>query len=91
MKRLRIPLTLIVLLLIASSAMAMSSANYRLDWFTPLTTGGGGSASSPAYAVSYSIGQTASSASSSANYRVGLGFWAGGAQFWIHLPIVLRQ
>ena len=41
-ERTAILLTLVALLLLADSAPAMSSTNYRLDWFTPLTGGGGG-------------------------------------------------
>ena len=33
-------------LLLAGSVLAMSSADYRLDWFTPLTGNGGGPAGS---------------------------------------------
>ena len=91
MKQATILLTLIVLLLLAGSAMAMSSTNYRLDWFTPLTSGGGGAASSTNYAVNLTIGQAAIGGSSSANYAVGLGYWYGAAaQYKIFLPIVLR-
>jgi hypothetical protein len=92
-KRLSVTVVAVVLvgLLLAQIVAAMSSPNYRLDWFTPLTTGGGGAAGSASYAVNYSIGQTASNASSSANYRAGLGYWAGFGQYSIHLPLVLRQ
>ena len=82
---------LVVLCLLAGSALAMSSINYRLDWFTPLTGGGGGAASSTNYAVNLTIGQAAIGGSSSANYAVGLGYWYGAAvQYKIFLPIVLR-
>jgi hypothetical protein len=92
-KRLSVTVIAVLLggLLLAQIAAAVSSPNYRLDWFTPLTTGGGGAAGSASYAVDYSIGQTASKASSSANYRVGLGYWAGFVQYSIYLPLVLRQ
>jgi len=91
MKQATILLTLIVLLLLAGSAIAMSSTNYRLDWFTPLTSGGGGAASSTNYAINLTVGQAAIGGSSSANYAVGLGYWYGAAaQYKIFLPIVLR-
>jgi len=83
---------LFVLCLLAGSALAMSSSNYRLDWFTPLTGGGGGAASSANYAVNLTVGQTAIGASSSASYGVGLGYWYGAvAQYKVFLPVVLRQ
>lgn len=77
-------------LLVSQIAVAMTSTNYRLDWFTPLTTGGGGAASSTHYAVAYVIGQTASQSSASANYQAGLGYWAGTVSYRVYLPIVLR-
>ncbi len=46
----------------------MSSANYRLDWYTPLT-GSGGSARSANYAVEFTIGQSATGRISSTAYR----------------------
>lgn len=82
---------LFVLWLLAGSALAMSSSSYRLDWFTPLT-GSGGAASSPSYAINFTVGQTAIGASSSASYGVGLGYWYGAVvQYKVFLPIVLRQ
>jgi len=84
-------LALTAILLLAGSALAMSSTNYRLDWFTPMTGGGGAPASSVSYAVNLTVGQTVIGASSSANYGVGLGYWYGAvAQFRIFLPVVLR-
>jgi hypothetical protein len=84
-------LAVLLCILLTGSALAMSSTNYRLDWFTPLTSGGGGAASSTNYAVNLTVGQTAIGPSSSTNYQVGLGYWYGAAaQYKIFLPIVLR-
>ena len=84
-------LAVLLCILWTGSALAMSSTNYKLDWFTPLTSGGGGAASSTNYAVNLTIGQAAIGGSSSANYAVGLGYWYGAAvQYKIFLPIVLR-
>ena len=85
---------LVVLFLLAGGALAMSSANYRLDWFTPLTGGGGGTASSTNYAVNLTIGQAAIGRSSSANTAAGLGYWYGyGVEppFRVYLPVVLKN
>ena len=90
MKRTFMLLMLTGLLLLVSTASAMSSTNYRLDWFTPLTTGGGGAASSTHYAVNYTIGQTASKASASTHYQAGLGYWAGLVEYRVYLPLVLK-
>ena len=77
-------------LVLAQIASAMSSPNYRLDWFTPLTTGGGGAATSTHYAVDLTIGQTASEASASTRYQAGLGYWAGIITYRVYLPLVLK-
>jgi len=91
-RRMTILLALTAILLLAGSVLAMSSTNYRLDWFTPMTGGGGAPASSASYAVNLTVGQTAIGASSSANYGAGLGYWYGEvAQFRIFLPVVLKN
>ena len=79
-------------LLLAGSALAMSSANYRLDWFTPLTSGGGGPAESASYAVNLTVGQTAIGSASSASYRVCLGYWCGAMGQWrVYLPLITKN
>ena len=82
---------LFVLCLLAGSALAMYSSNYRLDWFTPLTGGGGGMAHSTNYAVNLTIGQAAIGGLSSTHYAVGLGYWYGvEQQLRVYLPIVIK-
>jgi len=79
-------------LLLVGTALAMSSDNYRLDWFIPLTGGGGGPVSSTSYAANFTVGQTAICASSSASYGGCLGYWCGtAAEYKIYLPMVLRN
>ncbi len=91
-RRVTVLLVLTAIFLLAGSALAMLSTNYRLDWFTPMTGGGGGPASSASYAVNLTVGQTAIGASSSANYGSGLGYWHGAAaQYHIYLPLLLRN
>jgi hypothetical protein len=68
---------LVVCLLIVSHALAMSSPNFRLDWFTPMTGAGGGPASSAHFAVNFTVGQTVIGASTSEHYGSGLGYWYG--------------
>jgi len=92
MKRTALLLTIATLLLLAGRALAMSSANYRLGWFVPLTGGGGGPASSTNYAVNFTVGQSAIGMASSTNYGGCLGYWCGGAAgYRIYLPLVLRN
>lgn len=92
-KRLLVAIVLVLLggLLLTQITLAMSSTNYRLDWFTPLTTGGGGAASSAHYALNLTVGQTASDISAGANYQASLGYWSSvTSQMRVYLPIVLR-
>jgi hypothetical protein len=92
MKRRAILLTLLLLLLVVQSASAMGSASYKLNWFTPATSGGGGLANSTHYAVNYSVGQSAIGASDSANYGGMLGFWYGiGAWIKNYVPLIHRD
>jgi hypothetical protein len=91
MKRKVILLTLAVLLLLTSSVLAMSSTNYRLDWFTPLTGGSGGASNSTNYAVNFTVGQSAIGTSSSTNYGGCLGYWCGIREYRVFLPLVLRN
>jgi peptidoglycan/LPS O-acetylase OafA/YrhL len=93
MKRTVLLLALAALLLLAGSTLAMESDNYQLAWFTPLTSGGGGAASSTNYAINLTVGQTAIQASSSANYGACLGYWCGAAEveYEIFLPLLMRD
>ena len=79
-------------LLLVMGVQAMSSANFQLDWFTPLT-GGGGPASSAHYAADVTFGQTVIGPSDSANYQAGLGYWYGaepGTGRHVYLPVIIR-
>ena len=92
MKRTMFLMPLVALLLLAGSALAMESDNYKLDWFTPLTGSGGGAASSANYAINFTIGQTVIGTSDSASYEGCLGYWCGrAAEHKIYLPLVLRN
>jgi hypothetical protein len=77
MKRATILFILVILLLWASNALAISSPNFRLDWFTPMTGAGGGAVSSTHYAANFTVGQTVVGASTSEHYGSGLGYWYG--------------
>jgi hypothetical protein len=92
MKRATFLLALVAFLLLAGSALAMSSDNYQLDWFTPLTASGGGAASSDHYSISFTVGQTVIGTSDSSSYEGCLGYWCGAAAgHRIYLPLVLRN
>ena len=90
MKRITLILVLAVLLILTGGVLAMESANYRLEWFTPLT-GSGGTASSTNYAVNITVGQSANGTGSSTNYEACLGYWCGSEiEYAIYLPLVMR-
>ena len=92
MKRTTFLLALAALVLLTGSALAMSSDTYRLDWFTPLTSGGGGAASSEHYAVNLTVGQSAIGTSDGTDYNACLGYWCGTAvEHRVYLPLVLRN
>jgi hypothetical protein len=81
---------LIVLLLVTTSVLAMSSANFGLDWHTALM-GSGGASQSGQYAVNVTVGQSAISAAQGSNYRVGMGYWSGLLpNFPLYLPVIRR-
>lgn len=91
MKRITLSLILIICLLIASNALAGSSENYRVDWFTPMTSNGGGTVSSANYTASYTVGQSAIGTSSSGNHEVCVGFWCEAlSMIKIYLPLILK-
>lgn len=91
-KRRILPLLLgaLCLFLIAHSVLAMSSTNYRLDWFTPLT-GSGGPASSTNYTVNVTVGQTAIGLSASTSYAGCLGYACDSGASRLYLPLVIRN
>jgi hypothetical protein len=91
MKRSTFLVAVVALLLLAGSALAMESENYRLDWFT-LMTGGGGVADSANYAASFTVGQSVIGATSSSSHEGCLGYWCGTAiDYRTYLPLVLRS
>ena len=67
----------ILVLSLAVNVLAMSSSGYKMDWYVPVTSGGGGEASSANYTVNFTVGQSVIGPSSSASFRSGLGYWYG--------------
>jgi hypothetical protein len=91
-RRLSGAILLLCVLALAGNALAMRSDHYGLDWFTPLTGGGGGPSGSAHYAANFTIGQTALGAAQSAHYAAGLGYWYGvGEGVQIYLPLVVKN
>ncbi|MGB9593551.1 MAG: hypothetical protein ACPL7R_05390 [Anaerolineae bacterium] len=82
----------LVAVALALGAVAMTSSNYRLDWFTPGTSSGGGTSTSSNYVAHITVGQTAIGTMSSSNYKVNLGYWYGLVRiFWRFLPAVMED
>jgi hypothetical protein len=79
----------LLLALLAQSASAMSSPAYRIDW-NNLLSGGGRLSSSASYQVDLTVGQTASRTSSTSQYQIQLGYWAGLVQSPIFIPSVKK-
>ena len=91
MRRVAPVLTLTALLPLTGSAIAMDSAGYKLEWFTP-ATGSGGEASSSNHSVSFTVGQSAIGASSSGSHEGCLGYWCRDLlENRCYLPLVLRN
>ena len=89
-KRMAILSGLIVALLVVSSALAMSSPNFRLDW--NVGSSGGGPASSTTYQANITIGQTATGASTSASYAAELGYWSAFPfESEAYLPLIAKD
>jgi hypothetical protein len=91
-KRLLVAIIVVLLggLLLAQIVLAMSSTNYKLDWYTPLTSSGG-PATSTNYAGNFSVGQSVIGYATSTGYTAGLGYWYGAAgQYKIYLPIIMK-
>jgi len=90
--RILLLLGLAACLVFASSASADSSENYRIDWIVPLSSAGGGPASSAHYAMNYTIGQSVVGPSASESYAGTLGYWYQEVIDWlIRLPAVFRD
>jgi hypothetical protein len=91
-KRFMVLCAVLALALLASvAALAMSSLSYQLNWFVPLSGGGGGRSSSPSYTADFTVGQTVARSSASASYQAGLGYWYGiENRFILFLPALQK-
>ena len=80
----------ILLVLFASTALAMGSTHYRIDWFT--VDGRGGVAQSAHYRLELTVGQNpVETEVSSSQYQACLGYWCGiWDGFRILSPLILR-
>lgn len=85
-------MALALLLLLCSYILAMSSPSFQLNWLVPVSSSGGGTASSVTYTTNLTIGQTVIGSAASDSYEVGLGYWPGVQEtHQLYLPIVVNQ
>jgi hypothetical protein len=83
-------LLLLCLSTLAAPAQAMQSADYKLEWFTPLT-GSGAYMTCADNRLHLTVGQAVIGAASSATVNDCLGFWCGaGGDYYIMLPLITR-
>ncbi len=93
MKRISILVGLIIVLVFAGTALAMSSTHYQVNWSTSLTGSGGGDSNSTHYAAQFTVGQTGTGTTSSSHYNACLGYWceAGRLGYKTSMPLMLRR
>lgn len=90
--KLRLVLTITLLLLFTLPVLAQSGGGYDLSWST--TDGGGGSSSGGSFSLSGTIGQPDAGVMSGGAFTLAGGFWGGGAvtisELQLYLPAILR-
>ena len=90
--KLRILLTVALLLLFTLPVLAQSGGGYDLSWST--TGGGGGSSAGGAFSLSGTGGQPDAGVMSGGAFTLAGGFWGGGAvtitELHLYLPAILR-
>ncbi len=82
-------LAFLLLLLPPSSGTAMFSANFRLDWFAPMT-GTGGASTSLNYNMDLTVGQTVTGPAASTGFAVKLGYWQTWQPVTVYLPVAVK-
>ena len=80
---------IMLLFIVASTALAQTGSGYDLTWST--LDGGGGSSSGDGYSLSGTIGQADAGTLSGGGYTLNGGFWGGAVlNYNIYLPLVLK-
>jgi len=90
--KLRITLTVALLLLFTLPVLAQSGGGYDLSWST--TDGGGGASSGGIFSLAGTAGQADVGVMSGGAFTLAGGFWGGGAvtipELHLYLPAILR-
>jgi hypothetical protein len=85
-----VALTIVLLLVLASTSGAGGSTQYAIEW--DVVSASGTPMTSSSYGLAGTIGQPAEEVSSSSNYVLCAGYWCGiDVDYAIYLPIVLRD
>ncbi len=88
--KLRLILTITLLLLFTLPVLAQSGGGYDLSWST--TDGGGGSSAGGVYSLTGTAGQADAGVMSGGEFTLTGGFWKGGiaaiTQLEIYLPLI---
>ncbi len=80
-------------LLVLGTGVALAAGDYDLSWWTQ--DGGGGDSSAGTYVLSGTLGQADSGTLTGGSYRLGGGYWGGGASLsplgpCVYLPLLRR-
>jgi hypothetical protein len=86
-------LSLVLLLIIFVSSIALAAGSYDISWWT--VDGGGGTSSGTGYTLNGTLGQLdAGTLSSGGGYTLADGFWHGGVavlpETMIFLPLLVK-
>ena len=81
---------IVLLLIVASAALAQSGSGYDLTWST--IDNGGGESDGSGYVLNGTIGQPDAGLLSGGGYTLSGGYWSGtNAQYNIYLPLIVKQ
>ena len=85
-----VTLTVVLLLVLASTSSAGSSTQYAIEW--DVVSAGGAPMASSTYGLMDTVGQSAPGSSGSASYVLCAGYWCGiVADYTVYLPLVLSD
>jgi hypothetical protein len=75
--------------LLLLTSVALANGTPSVDWW--VIGGGGGHAETAPYALDGTVGQPLVGVVSNTPYQLCFGFWGGGAEYKIYLPVILRN
>lgn len=90
MKTRRIVLTLLVILVLAGSTMALTSSNFSVPWLQNLSGSGGSTMKTTYYTADVTIGQTTIFSSHTDKFTAIMGYWTAFPLGAVFLPLITR-